>query len=292
MRHRYQKRKIVLQIRAILINGTRGTQKWNTSNLQLFPTGINSHQGFSRIKDTKKSSKILSRKPLLNVHYTATVRSFSHCSSAGWLCPCKRGWRYTGSRKYWTARFWDGATLGGGLLGCASFGASANEISTKQLGCAQMGNAVKDQCHSERRSVAPRIMWVVAAWVGAHLGCALQRVTLVYRRAKKWRSTGYKPLDIGSPSHFRGVWANLIQRREAPKVRMTPMQTPRKWLGERASRMHLRHESRDLQKKKKPGRNLMPTPPGLFDLGEHQRDRAPRPGFLPRSFEKLGIAGV
>ena len=47
--------------------------------------------------------------------------------------------------------------------------------------------SLKDQyqCHSERRSVEPRIMWVVAAWVGAHLGCALQRVALVYRRAKK-----------------------------------------------------------------------------------------------------------
>ena len=64
-----------------------------------------------------------------------------------------------------------------------------------QLSCAQMGNAVKDQCHSERRSVEPRIMWVVAGWVGAHLGCAPQRVALVYRRAKKWRSTGYKPFS-------------------------------------------------------------------------------------------------
>ena len=52
-------------------------------------------------------------------------------------------------------------------------------------GCSQMGNAVKDQCHSERRSVEPRIMWVVAAWVGAHLSCALQRVTLLYRRTRK-----------------------------------------------------------------------------------------------------------
>ena len=44
------------------------------------------------------------------------------------------------------------------------------------LGCAQMGNAVKDQCHSERRSVEPRIMWVVAAWVGAQLTiCKSQR---------------------------------------------------------------------------------------------------------------------
>ena len=34
----------------------------------------------------------------------------------------------------------------------------------------------------------------------------------------------------------------------------------------------------------------MPTPPGLFDLREHQRDRAPKHGFLPRSFEKPGIA--
>ena len=59
-----------------------------------------------------------------------------------------------------------------------------------QLGCAQMGNAVKDQCHSE-----PQIMWVVEAWVGAHLGRVLQRIALVYRHAKKWRSTGYKPSD-------------------------------------------------------------------------------------------------
>ena len=62
-----------------------------------------------------------------------------------------------------------------------------------QLNCAQRGNTVKDQCHSERRSVEPRFMWVVADWVGARLGCALQGVALVYRRAKKWRSTGYKP---------------------------------------------------------------------------------------------------
>ena len=61
-----------------------------------------------------------------------------------------------------------------------------------------MGNAVKDQSHSERRSVEPRIMWVVAIWVGAHLGCALKRVALVFRRAKKWRSTGYKPVVLRS----------------------------------------------------------------------------------------------
>ena len=59
-----------------------------------------------------------------------------------------------------------------------------------QLGCAQMGNAVRDQCHSERHSVENRIMWVVAACVGAHLGSALQRVALVYRRAKSGAQQG------------------------------------------------------------------------------------------------------
>ena len=137
----------------------------------------------------------MSRKPLLSVHYTATVGSFCHCSSPGWLCPCQTeggailGQENTEPRafemaRHWVADFWVVHHLGQAPMRSVR----------AQLGCAQMGNAVKDQCHSERRSVEPRIMWVVAAWVGAHLGCALQRVALVYRRAKKWRSTGYKPL--------------------------------------------------------------------------------------------------
>ena len=136
----------------------------------------------------------MSRKPLLNVHYTGTVRSFCHCSSAGWLCPCQTeggailGQENTEPRafemaRHWVADFWVVHHLGRAPM----------RLVRAHLGCAQMGNAVKDQCHSERRSVEPRIMWVVAAWVGTHLGCALQRVALVYRRAKKWRSTGYKP---------------------------------------------------------------------------------------------------
>ena len=98
-----------------------------TSNLQLFATGINGHQGFSRIKDTKKRSRILSRKPLFNVHYATTVRSFCHCRL---VMSVQERVALIWVRKHWTARFWDGATLGGGLLGCASFGASANEIRT------------------------------------------------------------------------------------------------------------------------------------------------------------------
>ena len=209
MRHCYQKRKIVLQIRAILINGTRGTQKWSTSNIQLFPTGINGHQGFSRIKDTKKRSKILSRKPLLNVHYTATVRSFCHCSSAGWLCPCQRGWRFTGSRKHWTARFWDGATLGGGLLGCASFGVSANEISTCAIGLRSDGECCEGSM-SQRAALCWAPHHVGRGSLGrAHLGCALQRVALVYRRAKKWRSTGYKPNEQGASENSQKLQSTI-----------------------------------------------------------------------------------
>ena len=76
--------------------------------------------------------------------------------------------------RHWVADFWVVHHLGRAPM----------RLVRAQLGCAQMGNAVKDQCHSAV---------TVAAWVGAHLGCALQRVALVYRRAKKWRSTGYKP---------------------------------------------------------------------------------------------------
>ena len=92
--------------------------------------------------------------------------------------------------RYWVADFWVVHHLGRAPM----------RLLRAQLGCAQMGNAVKDQCHSERRSVETRIMWVVAAWFGAHLGCALQTVALVKRRAKKWRSTGYKPLLPGVDS--------------------------------------------------------------------------------------------
>ena len=79
---------------------------------------------------------------------------------AGWLCPCQRGWRSTGSRKYWTARFWDGATMGGGLWGCASFGASANEIST----CAIRLRSDGECCEW---SVAQR---VALCWAPHHVG--------------------------------------------------------------------------------------------------------------------------
>ena len=193
MRHGYQKRKIVLQIRAILINGTRGTQKWSTSYLQLFPTGINGHQEFSRIKDTKKRSKILSTESLFwtsitqqqfEVSVTAAVQvGYVRAREGGALL----GQENTEPRafemaRHWVADFWVVHHLGRAPMRLVA-----------QLNCAQMGNTVKDECHSVRRSVEPRIMWVVAAWVGAHLGCALQRVALVYRRAKKWRSTGYKP---------------------------------------------------------------------------------------------------
>ena len=41
--------------------------------------------------------------------------------------------------------------------------------------------------------------------------------------------------------------------------------------------------------KKKQGWNLMPAPLGLLDLCEHQRDRAPRHGFLPRSLKSRGV---
>ena len=77
--------------------------------------------------------------------------------------------------RHWVADFWVVHHLGRVPM----------RVVRAQLGCAQIGNAVKDQCHSERRSVEPRIMWVVAAWVGAHLGCALHKAILhwTYRAA-------------------------------------------------------------------------------------------------------------
>ena len=77
--------------------------------------------------------------------------------------------------RHWMADFWVVHHLGRAPM----------RLVRAQLSCTQMGNAVKGQCHSERRSLEPRIMWVVAARVGAHLGGVLQRVAPVYRRAKK-----------------------------------------------------------------------------------------------------------
>ena len=72
------------------------------------------------------------------------------------------------------------------------------------LGWTQRGNAVNDQCHSERRSVEPRIMWVVAAWVGAHLGCALQRVALCIGAQKSGAQQGTNRLGRAHFSLFGG----------------------------------------------------------------------------------------
>ena len=105
-------------------------------------------KGLAELKTPKNVQKYCQESLFLNVHYTATVRSFCHSSSAGWLCPCQRGWRFTGPRKYWNARFWDGATLGGGLLGCASFGASANEISTCAIGLRSVGECCSSSSSS------------------------------------------------------------------------------------------------------------------------------------------------
>ena len=110
IRHRYRKPKIVLQIRAILINGTRGTQIWSTSNLQLFATGINGHQGFSRIKDTKKGSKILSRKPLFPLHsnsskFLSLQVGYVRAREGGAL-PCLLGQKNTEPRAFEVARHW------------------------------------------------------------------------------------------------------------------------------------------------------------------------------------------
>ena len=63
--------------------------------------------------------------------------------------------------------------------------------------------------------------------------------------------------------------------------------------GERASLVHLRSNLRDLQKKKKKklGRNPMTTPPGRFDLREHQRDRAPHMDSYPALLKSPMFAG-
>ena len=90
--------------------------------------------------------------------------------------------------RHWVADFWVVHHLGRAPM----------TLVRAQLGCAQMGNAVKDQYHSKRRSVEPRIMWVVAAWVGVHLGCAPQRVALVYRRAKSFSQQGTNPKSLAN----------------------------------------------------------------------------------------------
>ena len=118
-RHHYLKRKKFWQIWAIRILGTQGTQKWNTSNLQLSAL-CNWHQQSPKVYriKTEKRSKILWRKPLLNVHWTATVWSFCR-----WLCPCKResgatlGQENTEPHafemaRHWVADFWVAHHLG------------------------------------------------------------------------------------------------------------------------------------------------------------------------------------
>ena len=79
---------------------------------------------------------------------------------------------------------------------------------------------------------------------------------------------------------------------EASRGRMTPRLPANDWGNELlACTCVTSHATckKKKKKKKKVGRNPMPTPLGLFDLREHQRDRAPRHGFLPRSSKSQGV---
>ena len=68
---------------------------------------------------------------------------------------------------------------------------------------------------------------------------------------------------IGSPSHFRGVWASPAPRREAPRGRTTPRLPVNDWgkvpLACTCVTSHATY-------KKKAGRGWNPYPLGLFDL--------------------------
>ena len=77
-----------------------------------------------------------------------------------------------------------------------------------------------------------------------------------------------KSIHIGSPSHFRGVWANLAPRREAPWGRMAPRLPWNDWGNVLLPCTCVTSRAAHTKKKEEKGRHPMPTPLGLYNFAK------------------------